>query len=207
MTTRPWCKTPSGARSLLAFLITLLAIPAFSQTQTPIFPVLPVDFALFPSSTYAYADFNGDGQVDQASPNGNNAIGLSFNNGANHSPTFGTIQLTCQPQAVVAADLNNDSKVDLAFSCQTQGQPAYVGVVLGNGDGTFQAASYYVVPGAASIPALTTVDLNGDGYLDVAVLTGSSQVGVLLNQGSSKPGSLLTASLYAAPAGVSLRYI
>jgi hypothetical protein len=200
MTATPWFKTPSGARSLLAFLITLLTIPAFSQT--PIFPVLPIDFALFPSSTYAYADLNGDGQVDQASPNGNNAINISFNNGANHSPTFGTIQLTCQPQAVVAADLNNDTKIDLAFSCQTQGQPAYVGVVLGNGDGTFQAASYYVVPGAASVPAITTVDLNGDGYLDVAVISGTSQVGVLLNQGSSKPGSLLTASLYAAPAGV-----
>src|ERR1700733_4825253 len=115
MTATPWFKTPSGARSLLAFLITLLTIPAFSQT--PIFPVLPIDFALFPSSTYAYADLNGDGQVDQASPNSNNAINISFNNGANHSPTFGTIQLTCQPQAVVAADLNNDTKIDLAFSC------------------------------------------------------------------------------------------
>src|ERR1700720_4269364 len=73
MTATPWCKTPSGARSLLAFLITLLTIPAFSQT--PIFPQLPVDFALFPSSTAAYADFNADGQVDEASPNGNNAIG------------------------------------------------------------------------------------------------------------------------------------
>jgi hypothetical protein len=207
MTATPWFKTPSGARSLLAFLITLLSIPAFAQTQTPIFPVLPIDFALFPSSTYAYADFNGDGQVDQASPGGNNAIGLSFNNGANHTPTYGTIQLTCQPQSVVAADLNNDTKMDLAFSCQTQGQPAYVGVVLGNGDGTFQAASYYAVPGAASVPVITTVDLNGDGYLDVAVLSGTSQVGVLLNQGSSKPGSLLTASLYAAPTGVSFLYI
>src|ERR1700722_12484649 len=123
MTAAPWCKTPSGARALLAFLITLLTIPAFSQT--PIFPQLPVDFAVFPSNTYAYADFNGDGQVDQASSNGYNAINLSFNNGANHSPTFSAIQLTCQPQAVVAADLNNDSKSDLAFSCQTQGQPAY----------------------------------------------------------------------------------
>ena len=205
MTATPWCKTPSGARSLLAFLITFLTIPAFSQT--PIFPQLPLDFALFPSSTAAYADFNGDGQVDEASPNGINAIGISFNNGANHSPTFSTIQLTCQPQSVVAADLNNDNKVDLAFSCQTPNQPAYVGVVLGNGDGTFQAASYYAVPGAPSVPVLTAVDLNGDGYLDVAVLSGTSQVGVLLNQGSSKPGSLLTASLYAAPTGVSLLYI
>ena len=71
MIATPWFRSLSAARSLLAFLITLLTLPAFAQTQTPIFPVLPVDFAVTPSSTYAYADFNGDGQVDEAFPNGN----------------------------------------------------------------------------------------------------------------------------------------
>jgi len=71
MIATPWFRSLSAARSLLAFLITLLTLPAFAQTQTPIFPVLPVDFAVTPSGTAAYADFNGDGQVDEAFPNGN----------------------------------------------------------------------------------------------------------------------------------------
>ena len=46
------------------------------------------------------------------------------------------------------------------------------------------------------------VDLNGDGYLDVAVstlLNNASGVAVLLNQGSTAPGTLSTAKAYPGP--------
>jgi hypothetical protein len=205
MTATSWFKTPSGARSLLAFLITLLlTLPAIAQTQKPIFPTLPYNFALFPTPLGALGDFNGDGRIDEATPNGINAMGVSLNNGPTSSPTLTSIPLSCSPQYVLASDLNNDGKLDLAFSCQG----GYIGVLLGNGDGTFQSASYYAVtdPSASTASTLTqviAVDLNGDGYLDIAVVANADKVGVLLNQGIGKPGSLSSPVLYSAPARVS----
>ncbi|NYF52947.1 FG-GAP-like repeat-containing protein [Tunturiibacter gelidoferens] len=203
MTATSWFKTPSGARSLLVLLIApFLTLPAVAQTQKPIYPTLPYNFALFPTATGAFGDFNGDGRIDEATPNGINAMGLRLNNGPASSPTLTSIPLSCSPQFVLATDLNNDNKIDLAFSCSG----AYVGVMLGNGDGTFQTASYYPVPSSA-LSGITAVDLNGDGYLDIAVVADTVNVGVLLNQGVGKPGSLSSPKLYPAPSGVSLSTI
>jgi hypothetical protein len=54
-------------------------------------------------------------------------------------------------------------------------------VLLGNGDGTFQAAVYYVA-GAGSF-SVAVGDFNGDTKLDLAVANFlSNNVSVLLNQ-------------------------
>jgi hypothetical protein len=59
---------------------------------------------------------------------------------------------------VVAGDFNGDGKLDLAIS----GQPG-VAILLGNGDGTFQAPTV-VIPTDGN---LAVADLNGDGKLDL----------------------------------------
>jgi Bacterial Ig-like domain (group 3)/FG-GAP-like repeat len=78
--------------------------------------------------------------------------------------------------AVAVADLRGNGKLDLvvANSCGPVGcllgllpQPGSVGVLLGNGDGTFQAATAY--PTSAALTLFVAVaDLNGDGILDIA---------------------------------------
>jgi hypothetical protein len=66
-------------------------------------------------------------------------------------------------------------------------------VLLGNGDGTFQAAVSYR-SGGTSAASVAVADVNGDGRLDLLVAnSGSSTVGVLLGDGD---GTFQAASVY-----------
>ena len=74
------------------------------------------------------------------------------------------------PHAVAIGDFNGDGKEDLAVA--DYGDPstnagAGVSILLGNEDGTFQAAQKFDAGAAAS--SITTADFNGDGKLDLAV--------------------------------------
>ena len=84
------------------------------------------------------------------------------------------------PFAVAVADLNGDGRPDLIVANLLDND---VGVMLGNGDGTFQAEVTYAT---VSEPATIAVgDLNGDGHLDLVVGTANaSEVSVLLGNGN-----------------------
>ncbi len=99
-----------------------------------------------------------------------------------------------RPTDVAIADLNGDGHLDLAASCL--GWVDNVSVLLGNGDGTFQAAVDY---GTGEDPVSVAVDdLNGDGIPDlvsgnVGRYVGSGDVSVLLGNGD---GTFQTAVNY-----------
>ena len=158
----------------------------------------------------ATGDFNGDGQPDLAylSVPGEGTppptLTVLLNQGANNPPVaVTTTSLTgctrSQLIQLVAADMNKDNKLDLVLTCPA----GYVAVLIGNGDGSFQSPAYYAV--SAPVALAPPVDLNGDGYPDVAVstfLNNASGLAVLLNQGSAAPGTLSTAKGYPGPTGV-----
>ena len=92
------------------------------------------------------------------------------------------------PESIVVADVNGDGKPDLVVANQCQARPkctniGAVGVLLGNGDGTFQPTVAYVTGGVQALFAAVG-DINGDGKPDIVVANyGSSTVGVLLGNG------------------------
>jgi Bacterial Ig-like domain (group 3)/FG-GAP-like repeat len=204
MPARAWLESLRVIRVLLvAFVVSsLFVIASPGQTQQPIFS-LPVLSSTSVIAGSAMGDFNGDGQVDVAYISSTTAITVLLNQGANNpaNPVV-TGGLTCTPQSpLVAADMNKETRFDLIFTCKE----GYVVVLFGNGDGTFQTPMYYAVAGVNTIAS--PVDLNGDGYPDIAVTTvapanGTPSVVVLLNQGTGAPGTLLSPTSYPPFTGI-----
>ena len=83
------------------------------------------------------------------------------------------------PLSVAVGDFNGDGTQDLAVANSRSNN---VSVLLGNGDGTFQAARNYAAGYESEWVAVG--DFNGDGTLDLAVTDyGSNTVSVLLGNG------------------------
>ena len=86
------------------------------------------------------------------------------------------------PTSVAVGDFDGDGKLDVAVANNGSDN---VSVLLGNGDGTFQAPVNYPV---GDFPWSVAVgDFDGDGKLDLAVANaGSSTISVLLGEGNGK---------------------
>ena len=84
------------------------------------------------------------------------------------------------PSSVVVADFNGDGVQDLATASSAAGS-YFVSVLLGNGNGTFQAAQNSG-EGITSYVFLGVGDFNGDGKLDLAMIR-DDDVSVLQGNG------------------------
>lgn len=149
------------------------------------------------ANTVAVADVNADGKPDILVANGqctffeqcsNGLVGVLLGNG---DGTFHTAKTYgsggWRAGQIAIADVNNDGKLDLIVgNCGGSNcwvPDGVVGILLGNGDGTFQPAVSYDSGGPLA-DAIAVADVNGDGKLDVVAgnFIGST-VGVLLGNG------------------------
>jgi hypothetical protein len=145
-------------------------------------------------TSVALGDFNGDGKLDLAVSNrqqGANGeiplVSIFLNNG---NGTFAESSFLLQAGGGIAsADLNGDGKLDLIVT--GDGNTA---MLLGNGDGTFQAPTYATQTYATT---LALGDFNNDGNLDIA-LGELYDVGLLLGNGD---GTFRRAMRYSTAGG------
>jgi hypothetical protein len=139
-------------------------------------------------------DFNGDGILDLALTGEalsglkqTYPVSIAFGNG---DGTFRPAVTIVSPDSLCgtglpmrASDFNGDGKLDLAFCTGTS-----IGVLLGNGDGTFREVAYYsVIPQGSERGSFTftTGDFNSDGKTDLIVSENgdNDEFGILLGNG------------------------
>lgn len=113
-------------------------------------------------------DFNKDGHMDYVVANGGtNDLWIYFGNGDGTFRLPRIIPLTKgqAPVYMVTADLRGNGTLDLVVA---EFDTSSIGVLLGNGDGTFQFEQEYSLPQPPV--ALTVNDFNHDGKLDIAAV-------------------------------------
>ena len=157
------------------------------------------------------ADVNGDGKLDLISANsgngsghtltvltnsGNGIFGVNSIFGSNATYTVGS-----NPESVVAADVNNDGKIDLISANFGSGIGNTLTVLTNNGSGIFGSnATYTVGEGPQSVIA---ADINGDGKIDLVTANyNNASLTVLTNNGSGIFGSNATYTANFEPVSV-----
>ncbi len=152
----------------------------------------------------AVAKLHGGGKLDLVVTNGSdNTVSVLLGNGdGTFQPqvaysTSGSYPQGNSPQWVAVADVNKDGRLDLVTADSGQG----ISVLLGNGDGTFQAPVFYsdVLNGSGvgvQANGVAIADLNGDGNLDVVTAAQVGYVNVFLGNGD---GTFQPAAGYSVP--------
>ena len=158
----------SGLRMLaVTMCVFLLLIPA---------NLTAIDFAVarsYPVGTspaaVAVGDFNGDGKLDIAVANtGSSNVSILLGNGDGTFQPAVNFNAGNSPTTIAVGDFNGDGRLDLAvFQHGVTGVAGSVSILLGNGDGTFQAPKTLALSEAAS--AMAVADFNLDRKSDLAV--------------------------------------
>jgi hypothetical protein len=107
------------------------------------------------------ADFDNDGDVDIAAANGTGSLSLLLGNGDGTMQPHIDLTIPASTSThIVAADIDADGNADIVVATGTG-----ITVLFGAGDGTFARQQAFTL--THSVGALSVVDVNHDGLLDV----------------------------------------
>jgi len=134
----------------------------------------------------AVADVNGDGKPDIVVANPDDLAVLLGNGDGTFQTAVAYGSGGRYPSLAGVADVNGDGKPDIVAvnvcSTPVQCTEGAMGVLLGNGDGTFQTPAAYGSGGLYPFSA-AVADLDGDGKPDIVVANDDGAVNVLLGNG------------------------
>ncbi len=128
-----------------------------------------------------WGDFNRDGKPDIAFTNkSSGTVGVMLNNG---NGTFGKAAIYTGAgsnlNGIITVDLNGDKLLDIAYVGND------LAVMLGKGNGTFNAATH--IPVGNRPTGLAVGDFNKDGYYDLITANSlSNNVSTVLNRGKGR---------------------
>ncbi len=147
-------------------------------------------------------DFNGDGHTDFVVANGidNNLwLYLGKDDGTFQLPRIVPLSKGLAPVGIAAGDLRGSGKLDLVVA---EFDTSSIGVLLGNGDGTFGYETEYALPESAE--SIVVADFNHDGKLDIAAglddpVGDEPYIAVLTGDGTGKFGTPILSDFATSP--------
>src|ERR1700683_3354302 len=181
-------------------------------------PVVTYDSGGQGASSVAVADVNGDGRPDLLVANSGSSVGvLLANSSGTFQPAVAYDSGGQYTRSIAVADVNGDGNLDVAvasYAGEFNGD-GVVGVLLGNGNGTFQPVVTYD-SGGYGTNGMAAADVNGDGKTDILTAnqgaiddTGDGLAGVLLNNTGATlfpSTTLLFSSLNPSSAGPAVTF-
>jgi VCBS repeat protein len=113
-------------------------------------------------------DLDGDGREDLATANlGSSDVSVLINKGTGSSYSSSKYAVRTSPHSLIAADINDDHRLDLiTVGGESFSGAGYLSLLLNRGNGSFfddQSYPLGIYPYSAAV-----ADLNGDGKLDIA---------------------------------------
>lgn len=147
------------------------------------------------SSGVSLSDFNGDGRLDIVMIDSETTLRLFLeysSNGTFEKQIIISIGNGSFLSSIVTGDINNDYRADIVFTNPNGHQ---VGVLLGNGDGTFQELKTTQAEVYSTRQEIAMIDLNHDDKLDLAFVDPFNfRVGIFLGKGDGTFETLATFS-------------
>jgi len=166
------------------------------------------------------SDFNNDGIPDLAQVNTGvvgqlgNTISVLLGKKGGGFQAAKVFRVGLQPAGLAAVDFNHDGHLDLVvadFGDPSNNIDGDVALLLGNGDGTFQAARKFAAGPGRPI-SVAVGDFNGDGNPDAVIAQGSTAtapaaVSVLLGNGKHSFGQAKNIAVFTLPGSEALQVI